>query len=257
MSLNILVGKLVKALETLCNGSSSSVIVFSASEPPQIPYHRLLANERPDVHIDQYINAAYLIDPFYLAMQEEQLEGVYTLKDIAPQGFSESEFFQTYYVNVNLADEICLLIRAANNTDVILSVGRHPGDGCFSPNDRHMLHTLYSMTKELINQWVACRQTLDDISLEKRLDKGLEKFGSSILTPKECVVTNYVLKGHSLQSIADRLGNSVETVRHHRKNIYRKLDVSSQAELFYLFIESLKYGGANYGEDPLSSYLSR
>jgi DNA-binding CsgD family transcriptional regulator len=41
----------------------------------------------------------------------------------------------------------------------------------------------------------------------------------------------------------------------HRKNSYAKLDVSSQAELFYLFIDSLASLTNYEGGDPLVGYL--
>ena len=41
-------------------------------------------------------------------------------------------------------------------------------------------------------------------------------------------------------STASQMGISPETVRMHRKNLYLKLEVGSQSELFALFIEWLR-----------------
>ena len=49
---------------------------------------------------------------------------------------------------------------------------------------------------------------------------------------------------------------AVETVRRHRKSIYRKLDVSSQTDLFSLFLNSMSCLGAAAGSDPLSIYMA-
>jgi hypothetical protein len=48
-----------------------------------------------------------------------------------------------------------------------------------------------------------------------------------------------VLRGHSSDSISQQLGIAQGTVKIHRKNIYNKLKISSQSELFSLFISSL------------------
>ena len=44
-----------------------------------------------------------------------------------------------------------------------------------------------------------------------------------------------------------------ETVRLHRKNVYAKLDVASQSELFVLFIDTLAHIAENPDRDPLES----
>jgi DNA-binding CsgD family transcriptional regulator len=64
-------------------------------------------------------------------------------------------------------------------------------------------------------------------------------FGRSVLTPRECDVVEFVLKGHSAEAIGKILGISIGTVRIHRKNIYAKLAINSQGELFSRFIQAL------------------
>jgi DNA-binding NarL/FixJ family response regulator len=51
------------------------------------------------------------------------------------------------------------------------------------------------------------------------------------LTPKEKQVVAGLIDGLSYKKIAESLGNSVETIRSHIKNIYRKLEVNSRAEI--------------------------
>lgn len=51
------------------------------------------------------------------------------------------------------------------------------------------------------------------------------------LTSKENQIVSYLMDGLTYNKIADSLGNSVETIRHHIKNIYRKLQINSRAEL--------------------------
>ena len=94
-----------------------------------------------------------------------------------------------------------------------------------------------------------------DANLRGRLQSALEAFGSSLLTDREAQVINLVLRGHSTKTVADRLCISVETVKLHRKHAYAKLEIGSQAELFYLFIDSLMSAEDYVGGDTLVAYL--
>ncbi|MFV2032033.1 MAG: LuxR C-terminal-related transcriptional regulator, partial [Gammaproteobacteria bacterium] len=76
-------------------------------------------------------------------------------------------------------------------------------------------------------------------SAEQRLAFALERFGEEALTPRERDVAVCILKGHSSKSTARIIEVSPETVKIHRKNIYRKLNVSSQSDLFVHFVATL------------------
>jgi DNA-binding CsgD family transcriptional regulator len=70
------------------------------------------------------------------------------------------------------------------------------------------------------------------------MESSLAAFGSSILTRREQQITGMVLLGNSTRLIAEKLAISTETVKLHRKHAYAKLDISSQAELFSLFMQA-------------------
>ena len=57
-----------------------------------------------------------------------------------------------------------------------------------------------------------------------------------LLSKRELEIVTLILKGHSTYSIAARLGVSPNTVKVHRRQAYAKLTISSQAELFHLFL---------------------
>lgn len=66
-----------------------------------------------------------------------------------------------------------------------------------------------------------------------------QSFGEEVLTTRERSVVKMILTGHSSNAIALNLGISLPTVKTHRRNIYAKLHISSQAELFSLFVQKL------------------
>ncbi len=100
---------------------------------------------------------------------------------------------------------------------------------------------------------VATGQTTQN--LRGQLNAALEAFGSSQLTDRETQVINLVLHGHSTKTVADKLSISMETVKLHRKHAYAKLGIGSQAELFYLFLDSLMSAQDYVGGDALEAYL--
>ena len=59
------------------------------------------------------------------------------------------------------------------------------------------------------------------------------------LTRREREVVRLVLRGHSSNSIGRQFKITTGTVKIHRKNIYAKLGISSQSELFSHFISYL------------------
>lgn len=54
------------------------------------------------------------------------------------------------------------------------------------------------------------------------------------LTLRECQVYEFILQGNSTKKIAEKLEVSFETIKTHRKNIYRKLNVKTGIELICL-----------------------
>jgi DNA-binding NarL/FixJ family response regulator len=71
------------------------------------------------------------------------------------------------------------------------------------------------------------RKVIDFFQKKKPVIPGKEVY---ILTPREKEILSGLVEGHNFKSIADSLFISVETVRFHFRNIYKKLHVHSQSE---------------------------
>lgn len=72
------------------------------------------------------------------------------------------------------------------------------------------------------------RKVVNFFQRNKQLEHHEES--STNLTPREKEVLGGLVEGHSIKAIADSLHISVETVRFHFRNIYKKLHVHSQSE---------------------------
>ena len=246
------IAELLKGLEHLINGGSGLVTIFPVSGPPQSTHHRLLANEDPIFQVAPYDSGAYLLDPFYRIAIDEKVEGAFTIRDVSPEGFEESEYYNLFYKKLGFSDEICILFQFDDHSIIIISLVRHTGEEPFRTGDIKQLDIVYPLVKSILTEWRKNLTQPETPNLEYQLDNALVKFGSSVLTPREGEILHLVLHGYSIKYIAEKLENSLETIKHHRKKIYIKLDVSSQSELFYLFIASLKAMPEGATGDPLT-----
>ena len=59
------------------------------------------------------------------------------------------------------------------------------------------------------------------------------------ITQREREITQLLLRGHSSKSIARELGIAPGTVMVHKRNLFAKLGITSQYELFSSFIDAL------------------
>ncbi|MEH6443531.1 MAG: helix-turn-helix transcriptional regulator [Oceanospirillaceae bacterium] len=250
------VDQLIDILRLIINADGSCLLIYPKGGQPQCPYRKRDASEDPWKHIEQYLHSAYLLDPFYRLAADAPTQGVYSLKDVAPDGFKQSELYRVYYRLVNFGDEICLIIPVDNELSIQISLSRKDDKPRFN-NAEHALITRLFITVQaiLLKWWHANKQQNKDTFLDSHLESALRHFGSSVLTQRESQILQLILRGYAAKYIAQKLTISAETIKHHRKNIYAKLDINSQAELFHLFIDSLRMVTPDSPADPLTNYL--
>ncbi len=191
--------------------------------------------ERRAVVVDRWLDAAWHLDPFVAAFQKGLSRPVMPLDDVAPDRFSQSPYYHTYYKSVRLRDEMAMFLPLADTT-LFFSIGRLAGERRFSRRDVTRLEAAHDVLSALCEQHFAraarsaapIPEGASFATLAGRIDSGL--------TERETEVVRLILRGHSSRSVAMLLEVSPATVKVHRKNIYRKLGISSQSELFARFL---------------------
>ena len=170
------------------------------------------------------------------------------MRDVAPDRFFHSEYYRSYYRRTKLAEEICYVNALPGGMMLVISLMRAGTSPCFSDRDMRKLRTVepivHAATSE---QWRdlgqehsgSNRLSATVPSLDTHVLTAFEDFGNSVLTQRERDVVRMVLRGHSSDSIGRHLQIATGTVKIHRKNTYAKLGISSQSELFSLFISHL------------------
>lgn len=247
-------GKLVAMLRELVPVDDASVIVYPARDLPTVEYFEV-HEDGEGSNLDVFVKGAFLLDPYYLAATRDNQFGVFRLRDLSPSGFKDSEYYKTYYRNSGFQDECGFVIPIGTEGFVNIAMGKTAARATFTKSERKVLEDVYPAVESLCQQHWTANGSEEGINLRAQLHSALESFGSSLLTERETQVINLVLHGHSTKTVADKLSISMETVKLHRKHAYAKLEVSSQAELFYLFLDSLMSAQDYESGDTLVAYM--
>lgn len=234
------------------------VITYPSKSLPRIEYNDLPAH-RVSI-IDKYVKGAFLLDPYYLAASKQAKVGFFHLSALSPDGFDESEYNRVYFQFCGLYDECGYIFQLDDEGKyfVNISLGRIDETERFCESDLKQLAEVTPLIASLVkSHWQEEESEADQQpDLRKQLETALESFGTSILTERENQMVQMILHGYSSKAIAARFNISVETVKLHRKNAYAKLDLSTQGELFNLFINSLMNIKNYEAGDPLVTYNS-
>lgn len=252
------------ALSALLDGISQVVgfnlwyVAFFRREAPPIE----VGYSYSDTERERYVEGPYLLDPFYNAYIEGEIEpGCHAMRDLAPPDFKSSEFFLGYYAPWGDGNEVAFVLPLDDQTAAHVSMTRLGKGMRFSANEMRTLNQMSPIVKAVMERiWQRMRpeiQTSDrfNIDFHVRMSQAFRMFGTSVLTSRESEITHFLLKGHSAKSIARLLDISPGTVRNHMKSIYSKLEISSQSELFGLFFEALSHAGGDITSDPLSLFM--
>ncbi|MCZ6667258.1 MAG: LuxR C-terminal-related transcriptional regulator [Gammaproteobacteria bacterium] len=241
---------LVEALKSITDFDYSVSFAYHQNEKPICLYHTFSPAHRI-VFVDDYLKGPYLLDPFFKACGRNVDSGLYRLRDIAPDRFYQSEYCRSYYIQTGLAEEICYTFYLLNGVAVVISLMRSGDSSRFSAREFRLLDSVAPIVislaqrhwKNLHNRFAVEPSDLATGEQHKIIEDTVSALFSPRITPRETQVVAQVLEGHSSDSIARSLGISVGTVRIHRRNVYGKLQISSQQELFSIFFQKIKTVG--------------
>lgn len=239
--------------------------LFRRDLAPTAVYHEIQGREEVNIQIDTYIEGGYLQDPFYLsAISHQKSPGCYRITEISNQKFKQSDYYRSYYAHLDTSDEIAYITELDHDATLHISLMRDMKTASFSQDELNFLCDIEPTIRSLSQVHARLTQLtnidgerIDASGVNKSVHRAFDLFGRSLLTGREKDVLGLMLQGHNTNLSAEKLGISPETLRRHRKNMYQKLDVSSQTELFSLFLNSLSHFEQSPGEDPLASYFAK
>jgi DNA-binding CsgD family transcriptional regulator len=250
---------LIEAINGQVRIDYPQIWLYHKDLPPRILYHDIPKHAIAS-QIDQYLEGPYREDPFYHTSMHQPRAKIYRLSRVTMGKLQESAYYRNYYAETGTCDESVYVAKLQAGNVINLSMMRLAERGPFSDQEYESLYLLAEPVSELLkshteyNDFAATN--LIQPGIDHQIDLAFRTFGASLLSPREKDVLELMLRGYGTDISAERLTIAVETVRRHRKSIYRKLDVSSQTDLFSLFLNSMSCLGQAAGKDPLSIYMS-
>lgn len=242
--------------------SVDSVLILRYHEgaSPQLLYGQTDHAHRLN-KIDDYLLAHYALDPFYRRIDLCARRSVICLREVIEEDFATSEYYRVHYQLAGLCDEMCFCCADGAGGYVALSLSRAIGKPRYAPAEVHAARAIAPLVNAaLARTW---RALLPEAPVSAHAARGdhhrhIENarlhFGRSVLTVREFEILQHLLHGKSIDLIAQRLDIAVSTVKVHRKHIYSKLGINSQAEIFTLFLEVVARATYEPGCDPLANY---
>ena len=251
-------GHLCDALKTLVDIDYAGVFLFRKLSAP------LTLHDEHEGGPVRYVDSPYLLDPIYDQFLRDTAPACCRLQDIAPDGFEESEYYLKYYKHIDVTDEYCfnVPVSAASMFHVtLLLTGRKRG---YEDQALHILESLAPVVRAVLARYSELRAAdlapadADADAFHARLGTVFETFGCRVLTMREKQIVDLTLKGYSDKLTARELEITPATVRNHKKNIFSKLEIGSQGQLFALFLDVLQLpASGDDAVDPLTVVMAK
>ena len=231
---------LAVAIDVLVDHEGTCLIAFHRDRRPEVVHHTLEPAGRRH-YLDRYLAGPYLLDPLYQLALDDDRPVVCRFRDKVPDRFRSSEYYRQYCERTHLLDEMDYFVDVSPSTALAFVVGRRTKR--FSRAEIDRLERIAPLVKSVLHEiWVSrsgAGNAAADEEVHARLTECFERFGESVLTERERQISQLLLRGHSSKSIARELNIAPGTVMVHKRNLFSKLGISSQYQLFSLFIEQL------------------
>lgn len=224
----------------------SCIFAFSASNPPVV-IHDGYSETVERSALRSYLRGAYLLDPFYAASISSSADGLWRMRDLAPDAYYDAEFAWSHEIHPCISDqagtlieEVGFIIPLSDGFTATYSLMRNRGGTLFDAVEIDRLRDLLPVIAASVRRHWTIIESAEAPTNQTPNSEEVFRAAFETLTPAQHAVTKLILRGHSNISIASNLRITVGTVKQHRYNIYKRLGISSQAELFQRFIDYLE-----------------
>lgn len=236
---------------------ASSVVYSGRGKPTRVC--DTFVGQKAKQGLANYVNSTYVLNPTYSAYLRGLKGGVYRIRDLAPDAYFESQHHKSFKVRLSESEEIGYVTHdwPRGMEEAVVAIELPNGDlgeisllqpvrlGGFGDRDLELLRDIEPMIGAVYRRyWSRVRPIRIAARADTAIDEAFSRFGGDALSPREREVAQLLLRGHSTLSVSSHLGICATTVKTHRKNLYGKLGIATQFELFSLFLDSLSDGAA-------------
>jgi DNA-binding CsgD family transcriptional regulator len=222
----------MKALDPISN---IRIVSYSKTDQP------IFLGDYPTSEIDKmYCESAYLLDPIYNVIYGKNQKELVTLDSIVNEDFCHSAYYDTFYQRLGWCNETNIVIGTDNDTKICIVYSTKDNDSSLHAVSKALTPCLNSikaaiLTHERVGNLLQQNRPIEHKARYQGCRYSYRE--SQDLTKREKEIVGLILAGLSSAAIAEKCFVSEGTVKNHRKNIYRKLKIKSQAELFCKFTQ--------------------
>jgi DNA-binding CsgD family transcriptional regulator len=204
--------------------------------------------------LERYMTSTYMLNPVYNAFLAGLGSGVYRIRELIPDAYFDSSYYKNFEIRLRDdeelgyrtfgwpagMEELVIAIKISDGELAEFSLSRLASKGGYSDSCVEDLRRFEPLIGAIFRRyWQHGRSERREVTRGLSLDHLFGEFGKDILSPREREVAQMILKGHSSESISGNLAISIATVKTHRQNLYAKLGVATQQELFSAFLRSM------------------
>lgn len=231
-----------------------TILAYFQNHPPALKLFNSFRGELHDHIQDIYLAGVYLLDPFHDLHINNAPNGIYRLGDIAPDKFRSNRYYLEYYKKTQMVDEYAFVTRPNAGVSLHICLGRN-GDPSrrFSPREFEIAKKIAPIVTALAHtHWcnLQSKGEYTEDNITAKLIETMQHHHGITLSKRQAEVAMLVLRGHSSVSIGLELGVSYQTIKVFRKQLYKKCEISSQAQLFNLMIPILEKVSSGANKKP-------
>jgi len=221
------------------------VLIYRRTGAPEVVLHRVVAEAGSGIdraRIRELYDGGYFrFDPFYRYWREGGAAGLTTLRQAcAGSGPGDRAYMTEFMPMTGTADDIALMLDLDGEHALALCLERRRRYSAAELARITALEPLLSGLARSHGRYaMPTRERARQSHAPLDFEAAVAGFLPDRLTGREREIVRLALAGFANEAIARRLTVATGTVKNHRKRIHAKLDITSERELFSLFLGHL------------------
>jgi len=225
------------------NADLAMVMRYSPRAAPQY----LTQDGLDPEHVALYLNGLYRVDPIYRLCRNGVCSGVLDLHEISTPIDEAGNYYDIFLRMTGMADDMAILLPLPEGGASLGLVFERKSR--FRKAEVEEMQAVYPLIDGLHRLHL---KISSNASFAKELHRdpapglppleygaALDSFLEGKLTPRERDIMRLILLGYPNAKTAELLKLTVHTIKNHKKRMYRKLDITTERELFLNFITSV------------------
>ena len=234
------VERLVDLIGALVPHDLITIVRYSATQRPEFVSHRNFS----DLMVRKYLDTYYVYDPFYAHWRKHQKPGVYPLNRLQAKAQRRGIYIAEFLGQSVISDEVGVMLN--DGPGWCLGVFLDRKKRSFSQKEISQLEAGFAVFAAIHDLDTRSRssnfmRTSQPSSLGREpLVQNATLLPADLwpeLSARERELVKLILAGHPTASIARKLGIAAGTAKNHRLHIYKKLDITTERELFLQYID--------------------